>query len=263
MRRRPDQPMETSARYARPLGSTEYQCVIIRRHVGDLDQRKTGVACELFHRLDVAHAPFGIAPAQARIKSCIAFGGVLAVAREGTIEEKHTTLAQGAPCASEESLGDMPWRDVNDIGAEDREQLTGAIFGPDRIAPGRIGQINPLWWMDVREPRMQPPRLDAGQVIFVEIARPPCDLRKLTGELDDVLTGATAGLNGVAGFSGQVSHQNAAYGLVVTVKGRRVEPPVRCSAAAILAKFNDVIGHHKLPDFWFALPRCQAVAFML
>src|SRR3984885_13344071 len=244
-------------------GSAEYQREIIRRHVGDLDQRKTGAACELFHRFDIAHAPFGIAPAQARIKSCIAFGGVPAVAREGTIEEKHSAFAQGAPCASEQSLGDMPWRDVNDIGAEDREQLTGAIFDPDRIAPGRIGQINPLWRMDFREPRMQPPPLDAGQVIFVEIARPPCDVGKLTGELDDVLTGATAGLNGVAGFSGQVSLENGADGLMITVKARRVEPPVRCAAAAILAKFNDIVSHRKLPDFWFALPRCQAIAFML
>jgi hypothetical protein len=190
----------------------------------------------------------GIALAQARIESCIAFGAMPAAARKGTIEEEHSALAQGTPCASDQSLRDAPWRDVNDIGAEHREQLARTTFGPHRLAPGRIGQIDPLWRTDVRQLRMPPPRLDAGQVILVEIARPPCDVRKLTGEFDDVLTGAAAGLNGVAGFSGQVPLQNAADSLMVTVKGGSVEPTVGLEAATILAKFNDILSHVSLQE---------------
>lgn len=132
-------------------GSTEYQREIIGRHVDDLDQRKAGLACEFFHRLNIAYAPFGIALPQARIKSGIAFRRVLAAAREGTVKEKHSTSAQGTPCAGNQSLGDVPWCDVNDIGAEHREQLAGATLGPHRITPGRIGQINPLWRTDIRK----------------------------------------------------------------------------------------------------------------
>jgi hypothetical protein len=243
------------------LGSTEYQREIIGRHVGDLDQRKAGVACEFFHRLDIAYAPFGIALPQARIKSRIAFRQVLAATCEGTVKEKHPTFAQGTPCAGNQTLGDAPWRDVNDIGAEHREQLAGATFRPHRITPGRIGQIDPLWRTDIRELRMPPPRLNADEVIFVEVARPPGDVGKLTGEFDNVLTGAAAGLNGVAGFAGQVPLQNAADRLMVTVKGRGVEAPVGFEAATIFAKFNDILSHDCLPERRH--PRCQAIAFML
>ena len=108
---------------------------------------------------------------------------------------------------------------------------------------------------------MPPPRLDADEVIFVEVARPPGDVGKLAGEIDNVLTGAAAGLNGVAGFAGQVPLQNAADRLMVTVKGRRVEPPVGLEAATIFAKFNDILSHDSLPERRH--PRCQAIAFML
>jgi hypothetical protein len=77
----------------RRSASTEYQREIVGRHVGDLDQRQTGAARELFHRLDIAHTPFRISVAQAGIESCIAFGAMPAVAREGTIEKKHPAFA--------------------------------------------------------------------------------------------------------------------------------------------------------------------------
>jgi L-cysteine S-thiosulfotransferase len=96
---------------------------------------------------------------------------------------------------------------------------------------------------------MHPPRLNAGQVVFVEIARPPRDIGKFTGEFDRVLARAATDLNRVTGFSGKVSHQNTAYGLMVTMKGRCIEPPARFPSAAILSKFNDIVGHLKLPDF--------------
>jgi hypothetical protein len=43
---------------------------------------------------------------------------------------------------------------------------------------------------------------------------------------------------------------------MVTVKGGRVEPAAGLEAATILAKFNDVIRHRKLPDFHL---RCRVV----
>src|ERR1700679_3694731 len=95
---------------------------------------------------------------------------------------------------------------------------------------------------------MQPPRFDACQVVFVEIARPPRDAGKLTGEFDRVLAGAATGLNGGTGFSGKKPRQNAPDGLMVTVKGRRIEPPVRFPSAAIFAKFNDIVGHDPPPE---------------
>ena len=100
-------------------------------------------------------------------------------------------------------------------------------------------------------------------MIFVEIAWPPRHFGKLPGEFDGVLAGAAAGLNRVTGFAGQKPRQNVADRLMVTMKGGRVEPAVRCAAAAILAKLNDIVGHLCLPDFPFALPRCQTIGFML
>jgi hypothetical protein len=83
-------------------------------------------------------------------------------------------------------------------------------------------------------------------VIFVEIARPPRDVGKLAGEFDDVLARAAAGLDGVTGFPSKKPRQNATDSLVVAVKGGRIEPSVGCTAAAILAKFNDIVDHESL-----------------
>lgn len=94
---------------------------------------------------------------------------------------------------------------------------------------------------------MRAPGLNAGQVIVVEIAWPPRDVGELTGECDDVLARAAANLHDVSGSPGEVPRQNATNGLMVAVKGRRVEPPVGLAAAAILAEFNDVIDHNPPP----------------
>src|ERR1700732_3225845 len=94
---------------------------------------------------------------------------------------------------------------------------------------------------------MQPPRLDAGQVIVVEIAWPPGDLGKLTCKFDDVLAGAAAGLNGIPGFAGKEPREHRADRLMVAMEGRRVEPPICLEATAILAEFNHIIGHDLPP----------------
>src|ERR1700761_3751018 len=93
---------------------------------------------------------------------------------------------------------------------------------------------------------MRPPRLDALEVIFVGVARPPCDGREMTGELDDMLTGTAAGLHDIAGFPGKKPLQNVTDGPMVAMKGRCVEPPVRLPAAPVLAKFHDIVGHVSL-----------------
>ncbi len=100
---------------------------------------------------------------------------------------------------------------------------------------------------------MPSPRLDALEVTVAEITRPPGQLRKLTGKFDDMLARAAADLDGVSGFSGQISFQDTEDGLMVTVKRRRIEPSIGVTTAIILAKFNDIAGHLGSPGF-----RCTA-----
>ena len=63
------------------------------------------------------------------------------------------------------------------------------------------------------------------------------------GQVDDMLAGAAAELDGVSGLSGEELHQHGADRLMVAVKGRRVEPPVSFAPTAILAEFNDIFRH--------------------
>src|SRR5579863_3521059 len=94
---------------------------------------------------------------------------------------------------------------------------------------------------------MQPPGFDALKMAFVGIARPPGDPGKLAGKCDDVLAGTAADLDHIAGLPGQKVLQYVKNGLMVAVKGRRVEPTVRLAAAAILAKFDDIVCQFEAP----------------
>ena len=76
---------------------------------------------------DVAHAPFGIAVAQAGVEHRIAERGVLAVALERPVEKQPPVGAQIARRACEQALGDAPRRDVDHIGAEHRQQGRGPL----------------------------------------------------------------------------------------------------------------------------------------
>jgi hypothetical protein len=65
----------------------------------------------------------------------------------------------------------------------------------------------------------------------------------MTGEVDDMLAGAAADLNGISGCCGEELHQHGADRLMVAVKGRRVEPSVGFARTAILTEFNDIFRH--------------------
>src|SRR5581483_8435856 len=74
-------------------GSAKYQGEIVGRHLGDFDQRKIDARRQPFHGFDIAHAPFGISPAKARIKGFVALGRMPASALEGAVEKKHPVTA--------------------------------------------------------------------------------------------------------------------------------------------------------------------------
>jgi hypothetical protein len=90
---------------------------------------------------------------------------------------------------------------------------------------------------------MGPPRLDALQMLFVQIAWPPRDGRKVTSEIDHVLAGAAAGLDCIAGFASDESPQHGADRLVIAVKGRRVKPAVGFGTTTVLSEFDDIVDH--------------------
>src|ERR1700722_19606213 len=92
---------------------------------------------------------------------------------------------------------------------------------------------------------MLPPRGNALQMLLVEIARPPGDFREMAGEIDDVLAGAAAGLDHVAGFSGKEFLQHGSDRLMVAVIGCRVETTVGFDPPAVPAEFHDIPGHYR------------------
>src|ERR1700676_3966890 len=94
---------------------------------------------------------------------------------------------------------------------------------------------------------MRSPRDNAFQMLLVEIARPPGDVRKMAGEIDRMLAGAAAHLYAVAGFPGQELLQHGADRQMIAVKGWGVEATVGFDGAAILAEFNDIFRHVGLP----------------
>ena len=63
-----------------------------------------------------------------------------------------------------------------------------------------------------------------------------------------MLAGAAAGLDHVAGFPGEELLQHGPDRLMVAVECRRVEPAVGFDRPAILAEFNDIFSHARLPD---------------
>src|SRR5882757_7057715 len=78
---------------------------------------------------------------------------------------------------------------------------------------------------------------------FVEIARPPDDARKVPREIDHMLAGAAAGLDHVAGFAGAIPMQYRADGLMIAMKRRRIQAPVRLDRPAILAELHHKFSH--------------------
>src|SRR5882672_10445777 len=90
---------------------------------------------------------------------------------------------------------------------------------------------------------MRPPRLDAFQMRRVEIARPPDDVGEVPGEIDHMLAGAAAGLDHVAGCAGEIALQHRADRLMIAMKRRRIEAPVRLDRPAIPAELHHIFSH--------------------
>src|ERR1700688_4770021 len=90
---------------------------------------------------------------------------------------------------------------------------------------------------------MRPPCIDAFEMLFVEIARPPNDPRGMAGELHHMLAGAAAGLDHITGFPGQELLQYRPDRLMVAVERRRVETAVRLQRPAVLAELHDIFSH--------------------
>jgi hypothetical protein len=81
------------------LVPAENQRQIVRRHIGNFDQRKTGAVRKPLDGLGVAHAPFEIAVAKACVKGRVATGGMPAIALERPIEKKRPAFGQRTSCA--------------------------------------------------------------------------------------------------------------------------------------------------------------------
>jgi hypothetical protein len=70
----------------------------------------------------------------------------------------------------------------------------------------------------------------------------------MAGEIDHMLAGAAADLNHIAGFPGKELLQHGPDRLMVAVERRRIEPAIGLDGPAILAEFNDIFSHTRLPD---------------
>src|SRR3954451_6152244 len=92
------------------------------------------------------------------------------------------------------------------------------------------------------------PCADAFEMRLVEIARPPGDLRGKPRVMHHVLPGAAAGLQHVAGFTGEEFRQHSPDRLVIPMERWRIEPAVRFDRPAIPAEFHYIISHDTLPD---------------
>jgi len=90
-----------------------------------------------------------------------------------------------------------PWRDVDHMAADTAKQIYRPLLhvappgGSDRSIRAVAGEHS--------QAARGAPRIDALQMLFVEIARPPGDVWALARELDDMLAGAAAGLQDVPG----------------------------------------------------------------
>ena len=152
---------------------------------------------QLFEILDIAHAPFGIAVAQAGVEHRIAERGVLAVALERPVEKQPPVRTQIAPRARDQALRR---RATARCGSHWRRTPPATCRGRCRTvthlrAPCGIGQVDPQRRADIGQAGMRAPRLDAPQMLLVEIARPPGDVRRVAREMDHMLAGAAAGLD--------------------------------------------------------------------
>ena len=84
------------------------------------------------------------------------------------------------------------------------------------------------------------------QMVLVEIARPPDDTGRVPCKMHDVLAGAAADLDHVAGFAGEELLQHRPDRLMVAMERRRIEPAVGLDPPAILAELHYKFRHRCL-----------------
>ena len=88
---------------------------------------------------------------------------------------------------------------------------------------------------------MRAPRLDALEVVLIEIARPPHDTGGVRRKVDDVLAGTTADLDHVTGFTREEFLQHRPDRFMDAMDRRRDETAIRLDSLAKIAKnYDDV-----------------------
>jgi len=184
---------------------------------------------------DVAHAPFRVLPAQAFVERRVARRVVLPVAFERAVEKQPAAGGEMPARAGEQAFGDRPRRDVDDVGAEYRNEGHGQTERGQ--APVVMAGVEADRRFHIAEFRMRAPRRDAAQMIVVEVGRPPGDRRPLARKGDGVLTGAAADLQHVAGAVQQKCAEHRRNRRVIAVERRGVDPAV---VGALPLKFSDL-----------------------
>src|SRR5215211_7555166 len=83
-------------------------------------------------------------------------------------------------------------------------------------------------------------------MLRAKIAGPPGDIGGIAGKVDDVLPGAAAGLQHVAGLAGEIPLKHRPDRRVVAMERGPVEPAVGLRGSTVPAKFHYILRHHGL-----------------
>src|SRR5215471_16906897 len=219
----------------------EFKNKVIRRHGDGLGERETGARSLGLDIGNIADAPIRVVPSQSGIEGGVARRRVLSVAHKRTVHEQSAVLLEETTGAGEQVLRDRPWRNVQDIDADDGEKLVGRTGQPR--GPVGIEKIDAHWGAQVGELRICAPRGDAFEVLVIDVARPPRDVRRRLGESNRVLPGSAAELEAVAAAALQKRIQRRPDRRVIAMEGRRVESTISFWGPADLAEFDDVLRH--------------------
>ncbi len=189
---------------------------------------------------DIAHAPCGVFCTQAGIECRVVRRGVGAVAHEGAVDEKVPSGHKKAPGAGEQVLRHGPRRNMQHVEAEHGGELAAGSPGPIRV-----GEVDALRCAQVCQAAVAPPRIDAGEVPVVDVARPPHQRGRAACIDGRVLAGAAADFKHVAAAEPlQERPDRRPDRLVIAMEGGRVEPAVRRRRrGSALAKFDDKFCH--------------------
>jgi hypothetical protein len=82
----------------------------------------------------------------------------------------------------------------------------------------------------------------------VEIAGPPDEVRRVTGEVNHVLAGSAADLDHLSRSISEMSRQHRPERSVVAMECRRIQPAVGLDPTAVPAEFGRIFSQLKLPE---------------